>query len=164
MLSAGSTLGAEMWKPHCGLSGLSSFDSRQSSALPNIAITAILEPTRPRPAAPGYTERPARVQFMLGRVGLYSDDLNACQRPDSKRPQALKSRVACEAIDAATQLRTQGGCSADKQHLAGDRKIADHDRTLLIIRKDDVRFRNGLPVKRDGLMQQKILYIGIDGT
>ena len=31
---------------------------------------------------------------MLGRVGLYSDDLNACQRPDSKRPQALKSRVA----------------------------------------------------------------------
>ena len=86
---------SQMWKPHCGLSGLSSFDSRQSTSLPNLAITAILEPTRPRPAAPGYTERPARVQFMLGRVGLYSDDLNACQRPDSKRPQALKSRVAC---------------------------------------------------------------------
>ena len=86
---------SQMWKPHCGLSGLSSCGSRQSTSLPNLAITAILEPTRPRPAAPGYTERPARVQFMLGRVGLYSDDLNACQRPDSKRPQALKSRVAC---------------------------------------------------------------------
>ena len=48
-----------------------------------------------RPAAPGYTERPARVQFMLGRVGLYSDVTYSHNRPDSKRPQALKSRVAC---------------------------------------------------------------------
>ena len=31
--AAGSTLGAEMWKPHCGLSGLSSFDSRRGCAL-----------------------------------------------------------------------------------------------------------------------------------
>ena len=46
-------------------------------------------------ASPGYTERPGRVQFMLGRVGLYSDDTCLHNRPDSKRPQALKSRVAC---------------------------------------------------------------------
>ena len=31
---------------------------------------------------------------MLGWVGLYSDDFSMCKRPDSKRPQALKSRVA----------------------------------------------------------------------
>ena len=43
MLFAGSPLGAEMWKPHCGLSGLSSFGARQSASLPNIAITAIFE-------------------------------------------------------------------------------------------------------------------------
>ena len=47
-----------------------------------------------RIAAPGYTERPARVQFMLGRVGLYSKVIYSCERPDSKRPQALKNRVA----------------------------------------------------------------------
>ena len=49
--------------------------------------------TAPTPAAPGYTERPARVQFMLGRVGLYIDAICYINRPDSKRPQALKSRV-----------------------------------------------------------------------
>ena len=86
---------SQKWKPHCGLSGLSSCGWRQSTALPNIAITAILEPTRPRPAAPGYTERPARVQFMLGRVGLYKYHTNTLQRPDSSRPQAAWSRVAC---------------------------------------------------------------------
>ena len=42
-----------------------------------------------------YTERPARVQFMLGQVGLYSDDTNTHNRPDSSRPQAARSRVAC---------------------------------------------------------------------
>ena len=31
---------------------------------------------------------------MAGQVVLYSDDINSRQRPDSKRPQALKSRVA----------------------------------------------------------------------
>ncbi len=31
---------------------------------------------------------------MLGWVGLYTDDFSMCKRPDSKRPQALKSRVA----------------------------------------------------------------------
>ena len=46
--------------------------------------------------SPGYTERPARVQFMLGRVGLYSDHVNTLQRPDSSRPAAAaRSRVAC---------------------------------------------------------------------
>ena len=46
--------------------------------------------------SPGYTERPGRVQFMLGRVGLYSDDSNTHNRPDSSRPAAAaRSRVAC---------------------------------------------------------------------
>ncbi len=45
--------------------------------------------------SPGYTERPARVQFMLGRVGLYIDVTYTRQRPDSSRPQAARSRVAC---------------------------------------------------------------------
>ena len=96
------------------LSGLSSFDSRRSTSLQNIAIIAIFEPTSPRRVALGYTERPARVQFMLGRVELYSDDLNACQRPDSKRPQALKSRVArakrCGSRTAAAKRCGSGHC------------------------------------------------------
>ena len=41
------------------------------------------------------TERPGRVQFMLGRVVLYSDDTYTLKRPDSSRPQAARSRVAC---------------------------------------------------------------------
>ena len=44
---------------------------------------------------PEYTERPARLQFMAGMVGLYNKHTNTHQRPDSKRSQALKSRVAC---------------------------------------------------------------------
>ena len=47
------------------------------------------------PPSPGYTERPARVQFMLGRVGLYEYHTYTHQRPDSSRPQAARSRVAC---------------------------------------------------------------------
>ena len=48
----------------------------------------------PRPAALGYTERLARVRFMLGQVGLYSDDTYKLKRPDSSRPAAAaKSRV-----------------------------------------------------------------------
>ena len=54
---------------------------------------------RPRshipPPSPGYTERPARVQFMLGRIGLYEYHTYTHQRPDSSRPQAARSRVAC---------------------------------------------------------------------
>ena len=76
------------------LSGLSSFGSRQSTSLPNLAITDIPEQSRPRPATLGYTERPDRLQFMAGQVGLYSDHINALQRPDSSRPQAARSRVA----------------------------------------------------------------------
>ena len=76
------------------LSGLSSWGSRQSTSLPDIAITAIPESPLSRSAVLGYTERPARVQFMLGQVGLYSDHINTHERPDSKHPQALKSRVA----------------------------------------------------------------------
>ena len=44
--------------------------------------------------SPRYTERPVRLQFMLGQVGLYSDDINTHNRPDSSRPQAAWSRVA----------------------------------------------------------------------
>ena len=44
---------------------------------------------------------------MLGQVGLYSDVIYAYQRPDSKRSQALKSRVArakrCGCGSAATE-------------------------------------------------------------
>ena len=47
-----------------------------------------------RRAVLGYMESPGRVQFMLGRVGLYSDDFNMHNRPDSSRPQAARSRVA----------------------------------------------------------------------
>ena len=32
---------------------------------------------------------------MAGRVVLYNDVIYTLKRPDSKRPQALKSRVAC---------------------------------------------------------------------
>ena len=46
------------------------------------------------PPSLGYTERPARVQFMLGRVGLYRDVICTHNRSDSSRPQAVWSRVA----------------------------------------------------------------------
>ena len=62
--------------------------------LRDMAITAISEPPHPRRAALGYTERPVRLQFMAGQVGLYIDVAYSLQRPDAKRPQALKSRVA----------------------------------------------------------------------
>ena len=45
--------------------------------------------TAPTPVAPGYTERPARVQFMLGRVGLCSDHINTHNR----RPARLQFMV-----------------------------------------------------------------------
>ena len=41
----------------------------------------------------GYMERPDRLQFMAGQVGLYKDVINTLNRPDSSRPQAAKSRV-----------------------------------------------------------------------
>ena len=44
------------------------------------------------PPSPGYTKRPARVQFMLGQVVLYRDDTSARYRPDSKRPRAGTAR------------------------------------------------------------------------
>ena len=77
------------------LSGLSSFDSRQSTFLQNPAITAIPESPHSHCATPGYTERPARLQFMVGQVGLYEYPINTLNRPDSSRPQAARSRVAC---------------------------------------------------------------------
>ena len=65
------------WKPHCGREA----ERKRHSG---------------RPAIPAYTERPARVQFMLGRVALYEYHINSLKRPDSKRPAAaLKSRVVC---------------------------------------------------------------------
>ena len=77
------------------LSGLSSLGARQSTSLQNLAVTAILELPHPRPAILGYAERPCRLQFMAGRVGLYIDVIYTHQPPDSSRPQAAKSRVAC---------------------------------------------------------------------
>ena len=50
-----------------------------------------------KPALPAATRphgKTRRLQFMAGRVGLYIDVTYSLQRPDSKRPQALKSRVA----------------------------------------------------------------------
>ena len=60
-LFRGEYAGAEMWKPHCGLSGLSSWGSRQSTFLHNTAIIAISKQPHPRPATPGYMERPVRL-------------------------------------------------------------------------------------------------------
>ena len=42
-----------------------------------LAISRIVEQSRIRLAAPGYTERPDRLQFMAGQVGLYRDDTNS---------------------------------------------------------------------------------------
>ena len=89
MLSAGRTLGLKCGSctaaaPDCAketsLPGLSSFDSRQSTFLQNLAITAIPELPHPHPAVLGYMERPARLQFMVGQVGLYSDHINTHNR------------------------------------------------------------------------------------
>ena len=61
-----------------------------------------------RRAVLGYMERPGRVQFMLGRVGLYSDHINAHNRPDSSRPQAARSRVATRVSGEEAALRLAG--------------------------------------------------------
>ena len=39
--------------------------------------------------------RPARLRLMAGQVVLYNDVINTHNRPDSSRPQAARSRVAC---------------------------------------------------------------------
>ena len=98
MLSAGRTLGLRA--PDCAketsLPGLSSFDSRQSTFLQNLAITAIPELPHPHPAVLGYMERPARLQFMVGQVGLYSTKFSCFARqqvdpaPPASRPQAAR--------------------------------------------------------------------------
>ena len=69
---------------------------------PSLPITTTAAIETLHPAKPRYTERLDRLQFMAGQVGLYSDHINPRQRPDSKRPQALKKmwnrhgrRVAC---------------------------------------------------------------------
>ena len=43
---------------------------------------------------------------MLGRVGLYIDAICYINRPDSKRPQALKSRVATREAEWLSALPT----------------------------------------------------------
>ena len=112
----GENAGAEMWKPHCGRPRLrqrakcgsrtaASLDSlhwiRGKVPLANLAITAILELPHARPAALGYTERPARLQFMVGQVGLYTTNISCFARQQvepalpASRPQAARSRVAC---------------------------------------------------------------------
>ena len=63
-------------------------------ALPNATIPSISESPHPHSVTPGDTERPVRLQFMAGRVGLYSDVIYTLKRPDSSRPQAARSRVA----------------------------------------------------------------------
>ena len=76
MFSAGVRWGLRAPKPapkSHRLSGLSSFGSRQSTYLSSIAIIAIFELTYSRRATLGYTERPDRLQFMAGQVGLYID-------------------------------------------------------------------------------------------
>ena len=113
MFSAGNTLGLRA--PDCAKESLTLWTLFLGFAaeylLPNLAIIAIFESTHPGPAALGYTERPARVQFMLGRVGLYSDVTYSLQRPDSKRPQALKSRVACAKRSACRLSLPAGRCA-----------------------------------------------------
>ena len=84
MFSAGSPLGAA--RPRLRQRVFDSLDSPHAAA--GLCWYVFAAPS------PGYTERPARVQFMLGRVGLYIDAICYINRPDSKRPQALKSRVA----------------------------------------------------------------------
>ena len=73
------------------------------------------------PAAPGQTERPVRLQFMAGQVGLYIDVAYSLQRPDAKRPQALKSRVARakrgESTPTALQTAPRSPVSLDSLHL-----------------------------------------------
>ena len=111
MLSAGSTLGAarpqpapksRMWKRHCRLSGLSSRCGGVVLVRTHILAKSANAPiSAPTLAKPGYTERPARVQFMLGRVGLYSTKFSCIARQQvepalpASRPQAARSRVAC---------------------------------------------------------------------
>ena len=129
MFPAGSPLGAEMWKPHCGRPQTCAKESNLeaalrplwtlfivgrgvSTSLPNATITAISELPCSRPATLGYTERPARVQFMLGQVGLYIDVIYAHQRLESKRPQALKSRVAC-AERCGSRTAVSAGCKSN---------------------------------------------------
>ena len=72
--------------------------SRAGAALlihPALQCALILSQRTYAPPSPRYTERPDRLQFMAGQVGLYSDHINLHYRPDSSRPQAARSRVAC---------------------------------------------------------------------
>ena len=84
MLSAGSTLGLRA--PNLRQRVFDSLDSLHAAAE---LCWCVYVPS------PGYTERPAELQFMVRRVVLYNDDINSLYRPDSSRPQAAKSRVAC---------------------------------------------------------------------
>ena len=84
-LASRVTLRGSKWKPHCG-----------RVARAKRCVSGHCPPcAKRRGSGTAATERLDRLQFMAGQVGLHGDDLNACQRPDSKRPQALKSRVAC---------------------------------------------------------------------
>ena len=84
ILSAGSTLGLRApnlrQRVECG--------SRTAASLDSLHAAAGLRWCGYAPS-PGYTERPGRVQFMLGRVGLYSDDSNSHNR----RPARLRPMV-----------------------------------------------------------------------
>ena len=84
-LSAGSTLGLRA--PNLRQRVFDSLDSLHAAAGLCWCVCA--------PPSSGYTERPAELQFMVRRVGLYSDAIYTHDRPDSSRPQAARSRVAC---------------------------------------------------------------------
>ena len=65
--------------------------------------------------SPEYTERLDRLQFIAGQVGLYSHPTYTRQRPDSSRPQAARSRVACAKrceCGSAAGLRARSGVEA----------------------------------------------------
>ena len=92
----GEYAGAEMWKPHCGLSGLSSFDSRPCALHAGRACAFYAGADRFRTIGDlSGSDNVAAALRLVGQVVLYRYRPNALNRPDSSRPQAARSRVAC---------------------------------------------------------------------
>ena len=81
------------WMRHSRLSSRCGGDRLVQIPIPAKSASAPI--TAHTPAKPGHTERPAELQFMVRRVLLYRDNTNLLCRPDSSRPQAARSRVAC---------------------------------------------------------------------
>ena len=108
---AGEYAGAEMWKPHCGRPRLRQRDksgSRTAASLDSLLLIRGKVPLNqhgnnrhselpyPSIATLGYTERPDRLQFMAGQVGLYSTKFSCFARQQvepaqpASRPQAAR--------------------------------------------------------------------------